>query len=131
MLPGICHRGGNGRRFPRFVWRVGRTKPLLISDLGIRISDWNEPEKFNPNRWLNEEGKYVPGKNISFLVFSAGRRVCIAEALAKSEIFILIGRMIRDYKMEVDQNEPFPSLEPINGATLSPVKFKLKLTKRD
>ena len=45
---------------------------------------WEHPEKFDPYRWIDESNKYTPGCHISFLPFSAGRRVCLGESMAKN-----------------------------------------------
>ena len=49
---------------------------------------WNEPEKFDPSRFLDEDGKFT-GIPPSFKPFGTGRRVCIGEALAKSELLVI------------------------------------------
>ena len=94
-------------------------------------AEWENPEHFNPRRWLDEEGKYVPGRHKSFLPFSAGRRVCLGESLAKTELFLFFSRLIRDFKIEPNPEEPFPSLQGRIGVTLAPHPFTAITTPRD
>ena len=49
---------------------------------------WRDVDKFMPERYLNEEGKMGP-KPESWLPFSAGRRVCLGESVAKPELHLL------------------------------------------
>ena len=52
---------------------------------------WDEPEVFRPERFLDEEGNFVPPKADRFLPFSAGRRVCMGEPLARIELLPGVG----------------------------------------
>ncbi|KAJ8020808.1 Cytochrome P450 2U1 [Holothuria leucospilota] len=45
-----------------------------------------DPEKFDPNRFLTEDGQVK--KQESFMPFGAGRRVCMGESLAKLELSV-------------------------------------------
>ncbi|XP_042882010.1 cytochrome P450 2L1-like [Penaeus japonicus] len=47
---------------------------------------WDEPEKFLPERWIGEDGKFSSKKG--FLPFGVGKRVCMGETLARMELLI-------------------------------------------
>ncbi|ROT68380.1 Cytochrome P450 2L1, partial [Penaeus vannamei] len=49
---------------------------------------WNNPEKFMPERWLDDQGKFTTKKE-GFLPFGVGKRVCVGESLARMELFII------------------------------------------
>nr|XP_027230053.1 uncharacterized protein LOC113821725 [Penaeus vannamei] len=49
---------------------------------------WNNPEKFMPERWLDDQGKFTTKKE-GFLPFGIGKRVCVGESLARMELFII------------------------------------------
>ena len=55
-----------------------------------------EPEKFIPERFLDEDGKFKsrPGE---WKPFSAGRRVCVGEAVAKVELHLLLGMLFQKF----------------------------------
>ncbi len=47
--------------------------------------EWPEPEKFQPERFLDSDGKFVGWSKLNgFLPFSIGRRECAGQSLAKS-----------------------------------------------
>ena len=55
---------------------------------------WNEPEKFNPERFLTKEGKFsatIPG----FTPFGIGRRICLGEKLALADLFLITVRLLK------------------------------------
>ncbi|TKR64303.1 hypothetical protein L596_024862 [Steinernema carpocapsae] len=55
------------------------------------------PERFNPERFLDEKnGKLQQQKMIPFGV---GRRACMGEGLAKTEIFLIIANLFKTYKI--------------------------------
>lgn len=93
-------------------------------------NEWENPDHFDPTRWLDEEGKYVPGRHKSFLPFSAGRRVCLGESMAKTELFLFFSRLIRDFKLEENTKEPLPNLEGRIGVTLAPHPFSVIFSPR-
>ena len=93
-------------------------------------AEWKNPEEFDPYRWLDEEGKYNPGGYKSFLPFSAGRRVCIGESMARTELFLFFSRLIKDYKIEQNPNESLPSLQGRMGFVLAPHPFTVIFTGR-
>ncbi|ROT68379.1 Cytochrome P450 2L1 [Penaeus vannamei] len=49
---------------------------------------WNDPEKFMPERWLDDQGKFATKKE-GFLPFGVGKRVCVGESLVRMELFII------------------------------------------
>ena len=75
---------------------------------------------------------YLPGRHRSFFPFSAGRRNCLGEALAKKLIFLVVVHFVKDFKVEVNVDEPFPSLEDAGpGVTLNPRPFTAICTPRN
>lgn len=93
--------------------------------------EWDEPFTFKPERFLDSEGLPVkPGHHRAYLPFSAGRRGCLAEALAKIELFLVISQMISKYKFIPDPNSPLPSMIGKPGLFLGPEPHKIIIEKR-
>ena len=93
---------------------------------------WDKPKQFNPYRFLDEDGAFIePGRLKSFVPFSAGIRGCPGEAFAKLEMFMMISRMFRDFRVELPKGESLPSLEGELGITLSPTPFNIVFKPRN
>ncbi|GBM61724.1 Cytochrome P450 2C38 [Araneus ventricosus] len=56
------------------------------------------PEKFDPGRFLNSEGKRIKVEGGPYL-FGLGKRSCIGESLAQAEIFLLIGSLLQSFTL--------------------------------
>lgn len=91
---------------------------------------WIDPEEFKPERWLDENGKYIPGAHAPFLPFSAGKRVCFGEALAKMELFLVLAQTFQRFKFEQADNEALPKLDGFVYLTHEPKPYKVKIQKR-
>ena len=111
---------------------VPKGAQILINHWNCHYDErhWEKPNEFNPLRWLDEKGTYTPGRHRSFIPFSAGRRNCYGEAIAKTELFLLFSRLMKDFRIERNPNETLPSLEGELGITLSPYPFRVIFTSR-
>ncbi|KAL5004704.1 hypothetical protein ScPMuIL_018160 [Solemya velum] len=61
---------------------------------------WKEPNRFIPERFLNEDGKLGP-KPKNWLPFSAGRRVCLGESVAKPELHLVFASLMQKFKVRM------------------------------
>ncbi|XP_074014832.1 cytochrome P450 2W1 [Numenius arquata] len=71
--------------------------PLLTSVL-LDKTQWETPDEFNPNHFLDADGNFVKKK--AFLPFSTGRRNCIGEGLATMELFIFFTGLIQKFNFK-------------------------------
>ena len=91
---------------------------------------WDEPEEFRPERWLDKEGNFFPGAHAPFLPFSAGKRVCFGEALAKMELFLVLAQMYQRFEFLRAENEDLPTLDGYVFLTHEPKPYKIMARKR-
>lgn len=58
---------------------------------------WKEPRKFNPARFLNQDGSLLAHKPEFLIPFSTGRRCCPAETFASMEIYLMVTYLLQKF----------------------------------
>ena len=95
--------------------------------------EWESPDVFNPQRFLDAEGNFSssgPTGYRSYLPFSAGRRVCLGESLAKTELFLVSSRLLHRFTFEKAPGKPLPNLTGKAGVVLLPVSYEICIKNR-
>nr|QQL94709.1 cytochrome P450 2j2-like protein [Lateolabrax maculatus] len=90
-------------------------------------NEWETPFTFNPGHFLNEEGKFV--KQAAFLPFSAGKRVCLGENLAKMELFLFFTSFMQHFTFSMPAGRK-PVMDYHLGVTLAPRQYEICATTR-
>ncbi|XP_048035226.1 cytochrome P450 2K6-like [Megalobrama amblycephala] len=103
--------------------------PLLVSVLRDE-NEWETPDSFNPRHFLNKQGQFI--KKDAFMPFSAGRRVCLGESLARMELFLFFTFLLQHFRFTPPPgvSEDDLDLTPAVGFTLNPAPHKLCAVKR-
>ena len=72
---------------------------------GVHHNDrvWEDPEKFNPNRFTDGNDKKV--HPFAFIPFGGGPRVCIGQNMAIMQILLVMSRIIRNYDLELSEDK--------------------------
>ncbi|KAM3609049.1 uncharacterized protein V6R79_009043 [Siganus canaliculatus] len=84
-----------------------------LSSLLTEEGQWKYPHEFNPENFLNDQGEFV--KTEAFMPFSAGPRVCLGEALARMELFLIIVTLLRKYKFTWPEDAGEPDYKLMYG----------------
>ncbi|XP_075792210.1 cytochrome P450 2J2-like isoform X1 [Pelodiscus sinensis] len=84
-------------------------------------NEWETPHTFNPKHFL-EDGRFK--KRETFLPFSAGKRGCLGEQLARTELFLFFTILLQKFTFQAPKDVKL-SLEFRMGATLSPKPYQI------
>ncbi|KAM9384581.1 cytochrome P450 2J6-like [Pholidichthys leucotaenia] len=85
-------------------------------------NEWETPHTFNPKHFLNEEGKFV--KRAAFIPFSAGKRICLGENLARMELFLFFTSFMQHFTFSMPAGVK-PVLDYDFGITLAPKPYEI------
>ncbi|CAI5684520.1 unnamed protein product [Oreochromis niloticus] len=107
-----------------FIEKGTTVFPLLTSVL-YDPNEWERPHNFFPAHFLNKEKKFV--KRDAFIPFSAGRRICLGESLARMELFLFFTTLLQHFRFTPPPgvSEEELDLTPVVSITLSPSIHKL------
>ncbi|XP_024654453.2 cytochrome P450 2J2-like isoform X1 [Maylandia zebra] len=98
---------------------------IILATLDSVLHDesmWETPHSFNPEHFLDQDGKFR--KREAFLPFSAGKRVCIGEQLARMELFLFFASLFQRFSFSAPAGEQ-PSLQFQLGGTRCPQPYRL------
>lgn len=100
---------------------IPKDTPVYINLYGLTRDEryWEEPEKFNPERFLNKSGQVREELLDKYYPFSLGKRRCFAEHLARLQIFMFFSNLMHKCKFEKVVGETL-SFESVTGAICTP-----------
>lgn len=128
---GLPHAATHDTEFRGFLIPKGA---WIVSNLNACHRDpvhWPDPERFDPPRFLEEDGRHLKRNTPSFLPFAAGKRRCIGESIASMELFLHVAQMLHQFN--IDFPEGFvPDLKTNKGdpITRRPAPYQIILTNR-
>ncbi|XP_075830102.1 cytochrome P450 2C26-like isoform X2 [Microtus pennsylvanicus] len=111
-------------KFRNYLIPKGTT---IITSLSSVLHDSNEfpnPETFDPGHFLDAKGNFK--KSDYFMPFSAGKRVCLGEGLARMELFLFLTTILQNFKLKslVPPKDINDTLQ-VNGFAVLPPFFQL------
>ena len=78
--------------------------PVMANVLSLHMDpeSFPDPQKFEPKRFLDENDKFKtrPGE---WMPFSAGRRVCVGESVAKVELHLLTAMLFQRFSVAPEE----------------------------
>ncbi|XP_059903553.1 cytochrome P450 2U1 isoform X1 [Gadus macrocephalus] len=118
---GIPHMASKTAEFRGFTIPKGT---VVIPNLWSVHRDptvWEEPDTFNPGRFLDEAGKLLRSEH--FIPFGIGPRICMGEQLAKMEMFLMFTNLLQAFQFSLPIGVPAPSMQGRFGLTLAPCPY--------
>ncbi|XP_051951822.1 cytochrome P450 2J2-like [Xyrauchen texanus] len=89
--------------------------------------EWETPNTFNPKHFLDEHGQFR--KKSAFLPFSAGKRACLGEQLARMELFMFFTSLLQQFSLSKSPDEE-PSLDGEIWFTYAPAPYRICVSPR-
>ncbi|KAL5274877.1 CYP306A1 family protein [Megaselia abdita] len=89
---------------------------------------WDDPESFNPNRFLLEDGSYKSPPQ--FIPFQSGKRMCPGEELARIILITYTAHLLKTFKISLPDDQIL-DFDGICGITLIPQMYKLLFKERE
>jgi cytochrome P450 len=90
------------------------------------------PEKFDPEHFLVKDidGSLKVQKHEQFAPFGIGKRICMGESLARSELFIFLVMMLQQVTFSPPTKTTLNPRDFTSGITLIPKPFDVTVKKR-
>ncbi|XP_069831992.1 cytochrome P450 2K1-like [Dendropsophus ebraccatus] len=83
---------------------------------------FKKPDNFHPQHFLDPDGNFV--NNEAFLPFSAGRRSCAGENLAKMELFLFFTKLLQNFTFKAPEGAKLDLTSAV-GLTTPPQKHQI------
>ncbi|NWS99663.1 CP2DH protein, partial [Mionectes macconnelli] len=103
----------------------------VITNLSSVLKDetvWEKPNEFYPEHFLDANGQFV--KPDAFMPFSAGRRACLGEQLARMEFFLFFTTLLQKFTFVLPKDQPRPREDGHFALTNSPHPYLLQAVPR-
>jgi len=86
--------------------------------------NFDQPQKFLPERWLRGHKERQNFDSFSNLPFGHGSRSCIGQRFAKLELYTLMVKMVQNYRMEYVGSGDVKAMTKFVSGPDRPVKVK-------
>ncbi|MBZ3871134.1 Cytochrome P450 2E1 [Sciurus carolinensis] len=123
----LPHEATRDTVFQGYVIPKGTVVIPTLDSLLYDSQEFPDPGQFKPEHFLDENGKFKYSDY--FKPFSAGKRVCVGEGLARMELFLLLSAILQHFNLKSLVDPKDIDLRPIvTGFGRIPPHYKLCVT---
>ncbi|TSK38393.1 Cytochrome P450 1A1 [Bagarius yarrelli] len=91
---------------------------------------WKDPSSFNPDRFLTADGNELNKMEVEkVLIFGLGKRRCVGEGIARSEVFLFLAILIQRLQFSSMPGQ-MPDMTPEYGLTMKHKRCLLRTAPR-
>ncbi|XP_011917982.1 PREDICTED: cytochrome P450 2C9 [Cercocebus atys] len=111
-------------KFRNYLIPKGTTILISLSSVLHDNKEFPNPEMFDPRHFLDEGGNFK--KSNYFMPFSAGKRICVGEGLARMELFLFLTSILQNFNLKslVDPKD-LDTTPVLNGLASVPPFYQL------
>ncbi|XP_012892069.1 PREDICTED: cytochrome P450 2C42-like, partial [Dipodomys ordii] len=125
LLPmNVPHAVTHDIKFRDYIIPKGTTILTSLTSVLHDPKEFPNPDKFDPGHFLDESGNFK--KSNYFMPFSAGKRICVGEGLARMELFLFLTTILQNFNLKplVDPQD-LDTTPVLNGLASLPPAYKL------
>ncbi|KAM9617511.1 cytochrome P450 2C19 isoform 5-T5 [Trichechus inunguis] len=125
LIPmGLPHAVTRDIKFRDYIIPKGTTIMTSLSSVLYDSKEFPNPEMFDPGHFLDESGNFK--KSDYFMAFSAGKRICLGEGLARMEVFIYLTTILQKFTLKSLVDPKHIDTTPVvNGFASLPPSYQL------
>ncbi|XP_072827763.1 cytochrome P450 2C15-like isoform X2 [Vicugna pacos] len=120
----VPHAVTHDIKFRNYVIPKGTTILTSLTSVLHDDKQFPNPEVFDPGHFLDESGNFK--KTEYFMPFSAGKRICAGEGLARMELFLFLTTILQNFTLKslVDPKD-IDTTPIVNGLASVPPPYQL------